>query len=100
VPPTAIEEQFLSGNRTPYPDDTTKQEIKHSGKDKLVGSFIMCLTTEGSVASVTMKKSTSFPAYDAKIQREMRAWRYRPYTVDDKPIPICTSITFIYSQPL
>jgi hypothetical protein len=29
----------------------------------------------------------------------MRAeWRYKPYNVNGKPVPVCTAVTFIYSQ--
>ena len=69
------------------------------GKDKLVGAFKLCLATTGSVSSVTMLKSSGFPDYDAKILREMRTvWRYQPYTVDAKAVPVCTAVTFIYAS--
>ena len=25
-------------------------------------------------------------------------WRYRPYNVNGKAVPVCTAVTFIYSQ--
>jgi hypothetical protein len=30
--------------------------------------------------------------------REMRQWAYRPYLINGKPVPVCTAVTFIYSQ--
>ena len=28
----------------------------------------------------------------------MRSWVYSPYLVDNEPVPVCTQVTFIYSQ--
>jgi hypothetical protein len=28
----------------------------------------------------------------------MRTWTYRPFLVNGKPAPVCTAVTFIYSQ--
>jgi len=99
VPPTMLEGSRIAGEKMIAPDDVTKTEIQRSGKDRVVGSFKLCLTVGGEVQSVTMLKSTSFPAYDSKIQGKMRAeWRYKPYNVNGKPVPVCTAVTFIYSQ--
>jgi len=46
-----------------------------------------------------MLKSTGFPAYDSKIQTKIRGeWRYKPYNVNGKAVPVCTAVTFIYNQ--
>jgi hypothetical protein len=46
-----------------------------------------------------MVKSTGFPAYDSKISNTIHGeWRYRPYNVNGKAVPVCTAVTFIYSQ--
>jgi len=99
VPPTMLEGSRISGEKMIAPDDVTKTEIQRSGKDKVIGSFKLCLTVDGSISSVTMLKSTGFGAYDTKIQGKMRSeWRYKPYNVNGKPVPVCTAVTFIYSQ--
>jgi hypothetical protein len=28
----------------------------------------------------------------------MRTWRYRPFMVNGRRVPVCTSVTFIYRQ--
>jgi len=99
VPPTLLEGSRVAGEKMIVPDDNTKTEIQRSGKDKLIGSFKLCLNLSGEVTSVTMLKSTGFPAYDGKIQGKMRGeWKYRPYAVNGKAVPVCTAVTFIYSQ--
>jgi protein TonB len=98
VPPTLLEGQRIAGDKMIVPNDVTKTEIQRSGKDKVVGSYKLCLTVDGGIASITQLKSTGFGAYDAKIQGEMRNWRYKPYLVNGKAVPVCTAVTFIYSQ--
>ena len=98
VPPTLLEGNRIAGNKAIVPDDTTKKAIAASQKDKIIGSFKMCVDPTGVVTTVSQLKSTGFPAYDAKIMREMKTWGYRPYMVNGKAVPVCTAVTFIYSQ--
>jgi protein TonB len=99
VPPTMLEGQRIAGEKLIRPDEVTTMEINRSGKERVVGSFKLCLSVGGVVTSVTMVKSTGFPAYDAKINNTIHSeWRYRPYNVNGKPVPVCTAVTFIYTQ--
>jgi protein TonB len=99
VPPTLLEGSRIAGEKNISPDDVTKTEIQRSGKDRIIGSFKLCLTVGGAISNVSMLKSTGFPAYDTKIQGKMRnEWRYKPYMVNGKAVPVCTAVTFIYSQ--
>ncbi len=98
VPPTLLEGQRIAGEKMIVPNDVTKTEIQRSGKDKIVGSYKLCITVDGSISSINQLKSTGFAAYDSKIQSEMRNWRYKPYLVNGKAVPVCTAVTFIYSQ--
>jgi len=99
VPPGLLEGNRISGDKNITPDDPTKTQIARSGKDKLVGSYKLCVDPQGAVTGVTMLKSTGFVDYDSKIMREMSQWAYRPYLVNGKAAPVCTAVTFIYSQP-
>ena len=99
VPPTMLEGSRIAGEKMITPDDVTKTEINRSGKTRIIGSFKLCLTVGGAIQTVTMLKSTGFPAYDNKILSTIRgSWRYRPYNVNGKPVPVCTAVTFVYSQ--
>ena len=99
VPPTLLEGSRIAGEKMIIPDDVTKTEIQRSGKDKIIGSFKLCINSGGEVTNVTMLKSSGFAAYDQKIQGKMRGeWKYRPYAVNGKAVPVCTAVTFIYSQ--
>jgi hypothetical protein len=99
VPPTALEASRIAGEKLISPDDVTKTEINRSGKDRVVGTFKLCITVDGAIQNVTMMKSTGFATYDTKIQGTIRSsWRYRPFNVNGKAVPVCTAVTFIYSQ--
>jgi protein TonB len=99
VAPATLEASRIAGNKNIEPTDVTKTEIQRSGKSKVIGSFKLCLSLEGVISAVSMLKSTGFPAYDQTIMSRMRAeWRYRPFMVNGKAVPVCTAVTFIYSQ--
>jgi hypothetical protein len=99
VAPTALEALRTSGDKDIQPDDVTKTEIGRSGKAKMVASFKICLNTGGGINDVKQLKSSGFPAYDAKLIRTIKStWKYRPFLVNGKAAPVCTAVTFIYSQ--
>ena len=99
VPPAALEASRISGEKQILPDEVTQQEIQRSGKSRVVGAYKVCLTVDGNIAAVSMMKSTGFSAYDNKILTTIRStWRYRPFLVNGRPAPVCTAVTFIYTQ--
>jgi hypothetical protein len=98
VPPTSVEALRLAGDKLIVPDDKTKEAIQKAGKDKIVASYKLCLSSNGSVTTVTQLKSSGFPDYDAKIKAGIKTWRYRPYVINGAPAPVCTAVTFIYAQ--
>jgi hypothetical protein len=95
-----MEGRRISGTRNIVPDDDTKMAIMRVPRwvQPLIGSFRVCLDESGRVESVLPMRSTGFPAYDHKLLTAMAQWRYSPYMVDDQPVPVCTAITFLYSQ--
>jgi hypothetical protein len=99
VPPNALEASRISGDKLIEPDDVTKTEIQRAGRDHLSGTFKLCLSSAGTIESVAILKPTGFAAYDRKIESTIAStWRYRPFLVDNKPTPVCTAVTFKYSQ--
>ena len=99
VPPTVLEGSRISGEKEILPDDATVKAIELAGQERLVGSVKLCLTAAGTIQSVAAIKSTGFVDYDRTIQNTIRSqWRYRPYEVDGKAVPVCTAVTFIYRR--
>lgn len=98
VPPALLEGSRIAGEKNIVPDDPDKVQITRSGKGRLIGSWKLCVSDAGDVSEVKLLKSSGFPGYDRKLETEMWNWRYRPFLVNGKPVPVCTAITFIYSQ--
>jgi serine/threonine protein kinase len=98
VAPMALDANRIAGEKDIIPDDITQAEIGRAGVTSLVGSYKVCITTDGSIAGVTPLKATGYPAYDTKIQDTIRSrWRYRPFMVNGKATAVCTAVRFIYS---
>jgi len=98
VPPTLLEGSRISGEPVILPDETTKNAIRDSGANQVIGSFKLCIDTAGAVTKIVTLKTTGFEPYDKTLIRGMRQWKYRPYNLDGKPVPVCTAITFVYKQ--
>jgi len=56
------------------------------------------LDGDGTIADVRILKSSGFPDYDQKLNREIRKWRYSPFTVNGQPAPACGMVNFSYRQ--
>jgi protein TonB len=95
VPQVALESKRIAGEKDIQPPNDVATAISRAGKG-VVGVVKMCLTAGGTVQKLSMLKSTGHAAYDSKIKSKMREWRYRPFQVNGKAIPVCTSVTFIY----
>jgi hypothetical protein len=95
---TLMEGKRIAGSRLIVPDDDTKEQIRRYRGQKITGTFRLCVNEAGRVESVLPLRSTGFPAYDRDLLAKMALWIYSPYTINGEPVPVCTSITFIYTQ--
>jgi serine/threonine protein kinase len=99
VSPPVLDANRIAGDRQITPDEITMAAISRSGRDTVMSLLKVCVAPDGRVHTVTQLRATGFPAYDTKIQDTIRRdWRYRPYLVDGKPVPVCTAFKFVYSQ--
>jgi len=99
VAPTALDANRIAGEKDIVPDERTQSDIFRSGVEKVIGSYKVCISAEGSVSAVSQLKSTGFPTYDATILDTIRSkWRYRPFIVNGKAAAVCTAVRFIYLQ--
>jgi hypothetical protein len=76
------------------PDQLTWDQIRVLRMSEVIGSFRLCITEAGRVAGVVMLASTGLEAYDVKLMAAIRKWRYKPYLVDGKPAPVCTTVYY------
>jgi hypothetical protein len=87
------------GAKQIVPDDATKTEMDRDAKARLIASFKLCLDTTGTISEIKPLKLSGYPAYDEKLIRTIRdTWKYLPYLVKGTPTPVCTAVTFVYSQ--
>ena len=98
VAPTTLEAIRIKGETKIVPSDIDKVAFSHAGKKRMVTAYKLCIDSTGTPSLVQMLKPSGLPDYDAKIQAEMSKWRYRPYTVNGVAKPVCSSVTFIYTQ--
>ncbi|HET6612595.1 MAG TPA: energy transducer TonB [Kofleriaceae bacterium] len=98
VPPHALEAQRIAGDARVVPSDTDKLAMARQGQTVVVSVVKMCLSAGGTVTSLQLLKSSGFPGYDRQIKSAMRQWRYRPFRVNGKAVPVCTPVTFQYRQ--
>jgi hypothetical protein len=98
VPPKALEAHRISGSKLIVPDDDVKFALRKLGATRLVGSFKLCIDETGHVTHVTTIRSTKAPSYDQKITARLYSWVYAPYIDEGRPTPVCTAVTFIYTQ--
>ena len=92
------EAKRIAGERMIHPDIRTRKAMHAAHVSRAVGSFRLCLDETGHVESVLPVRSTGYADYDREIMAGIRTWLYAPFLVDDQPYPVCTAVTFIYSQ--
>jgi TonB family protein len=98
VAPQALKSRRLEGEEQIQPPDEVRNQIRRDGKTMVTTVMKICINVGGGVSSVKQLKSSGYDAYDEKIKAKMRGWRYQPFTVNGKPAPVCSSVTFIYKQ--
>jgi TonB family protein len=52
------------------------------------GVFVLSLAPDGTVSNVTLRVSTGYPELDARGQRWLKKWRFRPNTFTEVQLPI------------
>jgi TonB-like protein len=100
VPPAVIEGQRIAGDREIPPDDEDKLVMVAARQEKATATLKLCVGSHGAAEKVELLRSSNLPRYDAKLLREMRLWRFRPFLINGKAVPVCTSVTFIFKLRL
>jgi hypothetical protein len=96
-----LEAKRIAGTRMVIPNAETSAAIRRSSRSfdvRITGSFRICLDETGHVDSVLPIRSTGYASYDRQLTAGMEQWIFSPYTVDGQPIPVCTAMTFIFTQ--
>ncbi len=94
IPPTAAKR--ISGDDQITAPESVRAEMLHLNKATLRAAIDLCIDARGTVERAKVRASTSYDAYDAKLLREMRTWKYQPYTVDGQAKAACFTIVVVY----
>jgi len=97
VAPATLQALRISGETQVHPSAVTQNQVMRDGKHRIEGTVNLCVGTSGSVTSTTLRSTTSYPDYDQSLLAAVRDWRYRPYTVNGTPVPVCSVVKFIYT---
>jgi protein TonB len=100
-PPQNVAQAMLEGSRIAGDKNILLGEqslvlLHNQGISKLTVKAQMCLDANGSPRSVDFKQSSNYPEIDARIRGEMNKWKYRPYMVAGKAVPVCFIVLFNY----
>ena len=96
VTPTMLETLRVAGSQLLPATPAQRKAMVAAGKTRVIPSFKVCVDVRGKVSSITLLKTSGFPAYDALLTAGIRRWGYRPYRINGAAIPVCTAVTFIY----
>ena len=66
------------------------------GQTELRVPVEVCVGRGGEVTRATVLRSSGFPAYDAKLTREIGRWRYRPRWDAPAGDRTCVEVVFRY----
>lgn len=98
VPPAVIKGLRISGETQLHPPNNVKVAMQRDGKTKAIGTFRVCVGADGQISGTSVLKSSGYEGYDRVIDDALRTWRYRPYEVGGRRVPVCGVVTFIYTM--
>lgn len=93
-----VDAKRIAGNKLILPDDGVKRAMAKRHDGSIVGAFRLCLDESGHVESVLPIRSTGYASYDRELMAGIWKWVYSPFLVDGVATPVCTAVTFHYSQ--
>jgi TonB family protein len=86
----------ISGETQIHPSSATRNMMMRADTMSTFGVIVLCIATDGSVASATLSRSTTYTEYDQSLLSGVRTWRYRPYMMNGAPVPACGTVRFDY----
>jgi TonB family protein len=93
VPQRALEATRVAGITQIQPPDSERLAMR---KRAQVAVFKLCLSKWGGVRSVSVLRASRHARWNRRLFEAMRGWRYSPFRIDGRPVPVCTSVTFIF----
>ena len=85
------QQRIGSANILPGSQDVVT--IKRRGKN-VVAVLKYCVSAGGKVTSTKILKKSGYVNYDAKLKKDAKRWKFRPFKVGGKPTAVCSTTTF------
>jgi TonB family protein len=98
VTPEILRGLRIRGETAIHPPREVYDEMAAARQYRTTATIKLCLAPSGAVSSVSVLKSTAYPAYDRRLVETAGRWIYRPYTVNGTPVPACGVVTFQYAM--
>src|SRR5262249_16003715 len=96
IPMNAIENQMISGEKDiKLPVETKSLMVKQGIRTPLI-IVKVGVNTSGAASSVDVAKGSGFREGDQNIVAHVREWKFKPYTVNGTPVPVCAIKQFRY----
>jgi TonB family protein len=95
--PSQLEAQRVSGNTNVRASKQTRDSMIHDRVSSLKSVVKVCVDITGLVTDATMVERSGYTEYDSKIVETTREWHYRPYSIDGTPVPVCSTVEFLYN---
>ena len=88
---------MIAGTREPPLPSNAKAEMYKQGIKNPTIMIKMCINTAGAPTSVDLIKGCGYAEADQNILSHVRDWRFKPYSVNGTPVPVCAAILFKYN---
>jgi cysteine-rich repeat protein len=96
-----VEGYRIAGDPQIHAPEIVRETMADRNQTATFGAVEMCLRTDGTVATLRLRRSTGYGEYDAALLSGMKGWRYRPYRLaDGTAVPACTLVTVIYRMTI
>ena len=82
--------QNLTDMHDPRYTPSLPPQLNRAGMS-LWGLFKICVSAQGAVTSVNVMKPAD-PLVDNDWMAKMKLWKYKPYSVNGRPVPFCTPV--------
>jgi hypothetical protein len=92
---TSLERNRIAGTPNIPPPAGVMTAARMDGRDRIVGTFKLCIDTAGIVVSVGEIRSTGYPEYDALLMAGMQTWAYQPWIENGQATAVCAAIAFL-----
>jgi protein TonB len=95
LPPNVADGQRLTDPQDPRYRAVLPPALARAGM-RVWALVKLCVDKDGAVVSATILKGAD-PLVDPEIVSKLKLWKYRPYSVDGRPVPFCTNVRYVMS---